>query len=181
MQISRKEKRVIIIVILIALFVTLIFPILLYIHFLAIHYAKFYTVFPLEQITAIEYELKFHHLSHSILAFTWLPLVFSIPQIGSYGSFLSEPYKSFGYSLIPFLALKWIPWISIPISYRCTGGIVQWRRLLYVYLIAVYFGVLNMTITFGGSSFDLFSLFWNRDFLRNLFSRSLSSNIILWS
>ena len=67
---SRKEKRVIIIVILIALFVTLIFPILSYIHFLAINYAKFYTAFPLEQIAAIEYELKFYHLSHSILEFT---------------------------------------------------------------------------------------------------------------
>jgi hypothetical protein len=159
MQISRKEKRVIIIVILIALFVTLILPILSHIHFLAINYAKFYTAFPLEKITAIEYELKFHHFSHSVLAFTGLPLVFSIPQVNSYESFLLEPYKSFGYSLIPFLALKWIPWISIPISYRYTRGIVKWRRILYVYLIAVYFGVLNMTMIFGGSSFDLFSLF----------------------
>ena len=156
MHVSGKEKKVIIIVILVALSVTLMLPILSQIHFLAFNYAKFYTVFPLEQLWGIQYELELHHLSHSIVAFTGLPLIFSIPEIGAYESFLSEPYKSFGHSLIPFLALKWIPWISIPISYRYTRSIVRWRRALYVYLIAVYLGVLNMTMMFGVSSFGLF-------------------------
>ncbi len=156
MQVSGKEKKIISIVILVALSVTLALPILSQIHFLAFNYAKFYTVFPLEQLWDIRYEMKLHHLSHSIFAFTGLPLMFSIPEISAYGSFLSEPYRSFGHSLIPFLVLKWIPWMSIPTSYRFTRGIVRWRRVLYVYLIAVYLGVLNMTMMFGVSSFELF-------------------------
>ena len=138
MRLPKKEKRIIIIVILIASSVTLALPILSQIHFLAFNYAKFYTAFPLEQLWDVRYELEFHHLSHSIFAFTGLPLILSVPEISAYESFLSEPYKSFGHSLIPFLALKWIPWMSIPISYRFTHGIVKWRRALYMYLIAVH-------------------------------------------
>ena len=156
MQISKKEKKIIMTIVVIAIFVTLMFPIVSNIHFLAINYSKFHKPFPLEQILEIDYELKIHHISHSVLAVTGLPLLFSIPQIDSYEEIFSGSRVAYNYSLIPFLVLKWIPWLSIPISYRLTKGIIKWKRVLYTYLIAVYLGVLNMTILLGISSFDIF-------------------------
>ena len=132
------------------------FPLASNIHFLAINYAKFYKPFPLEQILEIKYELKYHHISHSVLAVTGLPLLFSIPAVYSYYEIFSEPRVAYSYSLIPFLILQWVPWASIPISYILTRGIIKWKRGLYIYLIATYLGVLNMTMLFGVSSFDIF-------------------------
>ena len=156
MQLSKKERKVIVIILIIIIAVTLLFPLLSHIHFLAVNYFKFYKAFPIEQIMEIEYEIELHHLSHSILAITGLPLLFSVPAIDSYGGIFSGDRAAYAHSLIPFIILKWIPWVSIPISYRLTSGIVKWRRVLYIYLIATYLGILNMTLLFGASSFDIF-------------------------
>ncbi len=157
MHLSEKEKRIIVVVIVIAVFVILISPIVSNLHFLAFNYAKFYKPFPLEQILEISYELKYHHLSNSVLAVTGLPLLFSIPAIDSYSEIFSGARGAYNYSLIPFLILQWVPWISILASYRLTRGIIKWRRGLYIYLIAVYMGVLNMAAFPGFSSFDIFT------------------------
>ena len=157
MLFSTKEKRAVMTVIVIVVFVTLMFPLLSNIHFLAINYAKFYKPFPLEQIFEINYELKYHHVSHSILAVTGLPLLFSIPNIDLYAEIFSGSRVAYSYSLIPFLALQWVPWVSIPMSYLLTKGMIKWKRGLYAYLIAVYLGILNMTVLFGVSSFDIFT------------------------
>ncbi|WP_316505785.1 hypothetical protein [Nitrosopumilus sp.] len=157
MQLSKKEKRIIVTIIVIAVFVTLVSPIVSNLYFLAFNYSKFYKPFPLEQILEINYELKYHHLSNSILAVTGLPLLFSIPTVGSYGELVSGPRAEYSYSLIPFLVLQWVPWISIAVSYLLTRGMIKWKRGLYIYLIAVYLGVLNTAALPGFSSFDIFT------------------------
>ena len=151
------RTKVIIAVIVIIVFVTLISPIVSNLHFLAFNYSKFYKPFPFEQIFEINYELKYHHVSNSILAVTGLPLLFSIPAVESYIEIFSGERGEYSYSLIPFFILQWVPWISIPISYLLTRGMTKWKRGLCIYLIAVYLGVLNMSSLPGFSSFDIFT------------------------
>lgn len=153
LQFSKKENKVIIAVVIIIVFVTLMSPIVSNLHFLAFTYSKFYTPFPLEQILDINYELKYYHISNSVLAVTGLPLLFSIPAVDYYGEIFSGPRGEFTYSLIPFFILQLAPWMSIPMSYLGTRGLIKWRRVLYIYLIAVYLGVLNMGAAFPGFLF----------------------------
>ena len=154
-----KEKKIIIVIMGIAVIATLLFPILSELQFYTINYTKFYKEFPLDTLYNLKYDLKPIHGLNTVFALTGIPLFFSIPSIDSYAAYLTEPYKSYGYSSIPFLVLKWVPWVSIPISYRFTQGITsRWRRTLYVYLIATNLGMLNVPMFFGGSPFDLFNL-----------------------